>query len=217
MAQVLQYTFRLFGPNRGKTLKFGAHVFLNGICKMYGRPEDMGHVMKVLGYHAAYAMGTREYEAALEAEGGEGNGLSDPQADAESRQADSVSSDHQSDGEGPSSEEEDDEFEHASASAGSEVVRSNGDGRSDAGIPKFEESASLKEPEEPVGSANPVLAKAVMKLDPEDDDHWTKAGLPALVAVEDALGKAGATRKDVDAAIPGWNREKAYERLAAEL
>jgi hypothetical protein len=48
-------------------------------------------------------------------------------------------------------------------------------------------------------------------MDPDVDEHWTQAGLPAMMAVEQALGKGGFTRKDLEASEPGWNRDKAKD------
>lgn len=55
-----------------------------------------------------------------------------------------------------------------------------------------------------------VLA-AVQGLDPDRDDHWTKDGLPAMEAVEAALGVRASvlTRDDVDAAAPDFRRPPA--------
>lgn len=49
------------------------------------------------------------------------------------------------------------------------------------------------------------IKAAIGKLDPEDDDHWTNDGLPAVDAVAAILdGKV--TRKQIDAAAPGFMR-----------
>lgn len=56
---------------------------------------------------------------------------------------------------------------------------------------------------------NEKLQKAVLGLDPEDDSHWTKDGKPAMTAAEKLYGSSGLTRADVEAAAPGFTREKA--------
>jgi len=53
-----------------------------------------------------------------------------------------------------------------------------------------------------------LLADVLLELDPEEDEHWTQAGLPAMDAVEARLGQ-NCTRADVSAAIPGFDRDKA--------
>lgn len=53
---------------------------------------------------------------------------------------------------------------------------------------------------------NAKLRRAVMSLDPEDDGHWTFAGLPSMKAVEALYGSAAITRADVEEAAPGYTR-----------
>lgn len=53
------------------------------------------------------------------------------------------------------------------------------------------------------------LREAVSRLDSKNDTHWTSEGLPAVSAVEEKLGAGNVTRKDINAAAPGWNRERA--------
>ncbi|QIQ65283.1 hypothetical protein 19_00013 [Pseudomonas phage Epa19] len=62
---------------------------------------------------------------------------------------------------------------------------------------------------------NTRLAEALMKLDPEKDDHWTKLDKPAMSAVEQIFGSADVTRADVEAAIAGFDRNVA-RKMAAE-
>jgi len=62
---------------------------------------------------------------------------------------------------------------------------------------------------EPTVELNTKLQKSVLALDPADETHWTKDGKPAMTAVEKLYGSAGITRADVEAAAPGYNREKA--------
>lgn len=63
--------------------------------------------------------------------------------------------------------------------------------------------------EDPKAEVNTKLVKAIKKLDPKDDSHWTSAGLPAMVAVEGFYGSADITRADVEAAAPGFTRASA--------
>ena len=58
------------------------------------------------------------------------------------------------------------------------------------------------------------LAEALNHLDPADDEHWTQAGKPALEAVERFYGSSSVTRKDIEAARPGWGREDARAERA---
>lgn len=54
----------------------------------------------------------------------------------------------------------------------------------------------------------PELTEVLSQLDPENDEHWTGEGLPALDAVH-KLGFKNPRRPDVTAASPGFNREAA--------
>ncbi len=56
---------------------------------------------------------------------------------------------------------------------------------------------------------NVKLQRAVLGLDPKDDAHWTKDGKPAITAVEKLYGSTGIVRADIEAAAPGYTRDKA--------
>ena len=63
-------------------------------------------------------------------------------------------------------------------------------------------------------AADPLarIRGALEKLDPDNDAHWTKAGDPAMDAIEAILGDKSVTRDDVKAADPGFNRDIAAAR-----
>lgn len=63
---------------------------------------------------------------------------------------------------------------------------------------------------------NERLAAALRQLDPENDDHWTKLGKPTISAVEQFFGSAAVTRDEVEAALPGFNRDAARAAAAGE-
>jgi len=48
-----------------------------------------------------------------------------------------------------------------------------------------------------------------MWLDPLNDAHWTKGGLPRLDIIRELLADTSITRADVHAAEPGFTREVA--------
>lgn len=56
------------------------------------------------------------------------------------------------------------------------------------------------------------LQEALNGLDPKNDLHWTQKGLPSLQVLETILGGGGVTRKEIEAAIPGFSREIALGR-----
>jgi hypothetical protein len=105
-----------------------------------------------------------------------------------------------------------------SGGADSSSAGTRGDGHEHAGVPKFPEDADYRA-EEPSSSVNKDVANAVRKLDPDVDGHWVMTGAhkgkPKLQAIEDAYGKAGLTRQDIEAAMPGYNRDAASEAALA--
>lgn len=56
---------------------------------------------------------------------------------------------------------------------------------------------------------NEKLQRAVLALDPKNDDHWTKDGQPAMSAVEKLYGASDVTRAQVKAAAPDFDRDAA--------
>ena len=58
------------------------------------------------------------------------------------------------------------------------------------------------------------LEAALRKLDPNNDEHWTKSGKPAVAAVEQFYGSADITRTDIEAAIPDFDRAAALAGAA---
>lgn len=87
----------------------------------------------------------------------------------------------------------------------------SGDGHEDSGVPDSETGPRGNKSAEGSLAIDTKLVKAIHALDPGNDEHWTGVGLPAMTAIELAYGSTGVTRKDVTAAIPDWNREKAQE------
>ena len=219
MSQVMQYEFRLFGAYKGKTKVVNGHKFVHGIYRTVVAPHSAATLMKVLSFYGAYAKGTKEYDEALAAEEAE-HGADEVHAEAELRADDPVSGDVQSDGGGPEAPSPDGRGGADDDSAEGAGSDSAGSGHGHAGVPEFAEvaaSAERPEPGEPASEGSVSVRAAMLKLDPENDAHWVKAGpragLPKLAAVEEAYGKAGLTAADLEAAIPGWNREKATQRM----
>jgi hypothetical protein len=211
MSQVMQYEFRLFGGRANKTLVINGHKFVQGICRKVVAPIQAATLIKVLGYYGAYAKGTPQYDKALEAE----NGGSKVRKDAERRAAETVQGDRGPVGSeltGLSADDRVGTVENSSVGAGSGAL---GGGLQDTGIIKFEESANIPKPSEPQSVASDDVKRAILKLDPENDGHWVNTGAykgkPKLVAVEEAFGRAGLTRKDLEAALPNWSRDNALE------
>jgi hypothetical protein len=213
MSNVMQYDLRLFGPYAGQDININGHAFRKGELTFIQKPEAVGFALRVLSYYGAYAKGTPEYDEALAKEE-LNNGISvEVDKSAGSGASEQVSSDRES-SRGEITKETVDvgdgygEFEKRDTG-----VFTDRDGCKDTRIPEFEKEKDRVEPEEPQIDSDPLIAKAVMKLDPNHDGFWTQMGLPKLSAVEELYGKAGVTRAKVEAAAPGYTRETALENV----
>lgn len=56
-----------------------------------------------------------------------------------------------------------------------------------------------------------LIVRVLKKLDPGDESAWTADGKPKMAAVEALLGRTDVTRAQVDAALPGFDRDTARE------
>lgn len=56
------------------------------------------------------------------------------------------------------------------------------------------------------GHVNPRVGQALTKLDPTNDEHWTKDGKPAIAAVAALANLATVSRADIERAAPGLTR-----------
>jgi len=60
-----------------------------------------------------------------------------------------------------------------------------------------------------------LVAAALVKLDPENDEHWTSGGLPSVEAVRALSETADVSRADIQEAAPKLTREEA-KKVAAD-
>ena len=219
MSSVMQFEFRLFGPRKGQTVRLNGHQFVNGICTLVQSSVNLGTASRVFSFYGAYARGTPEYDAAMAAEEALDNGTNEvPEASIEGANP-AAQAGVGPDGAGPAEVAADDSRGDAEPNrAGGSSGDPSGDGHEHSGVPKFPEDADYRA-EEPASSVNTDIVAALRKLDPEVDSHWVMTGAhkgkPKLQAVEDAYGKAGLTRQDIEAAAPGWNRDASIEAALA--
>ncbi len=215
MSAIMQFEFRLFGPRKGQTMVLNGHSFVNGICTLVQSSDNMGTAARVFSFYRAYARGTPEYDAAMAQEEAEANGADEVDPPALEGIDPAVPASAGSNGAGPSEGEAvpsaDDVGPGGTDPASSD---SGGDGHEHAGVPVFPEDKDYRA-EEPSSSVNEGIKAAVLKLDPDVDSHWVLTGghkgKPKLQAVEDAYGKNTLTRQDIEAVMPGWNRDAAIE------
>ena len=219
MSGVMQFEFRLFGPRKGQTVSINGHPFVNGICTLVQSSDNMGTAARVFSFYRAYMRGTPDYDAAMAAEEAEANGAGEA-SEASLEGADQpVPAGVQSDGGGPAEGATNASSDDAGSSGTNPTsIDPNGNGHEHAGVPKFPEDANYRAGE-PSSEVNTNVANAVRKLDPDVDGHWVMTGAhkgkPKLQAVEDAYGKAGLTRQDIEAAMPSYNRGAASEAALA--
>lgn len=211
----MQYEFRLFGGRKGQTCVINGHKFINGIYRTVLTPYAAAPLVKVLSFYGACLKGSPEYDQALAKE--QGHGPDEVHKVAQPGPPVQLSSGVRQDGAGSSSLPTDGGPGSVADSTGDTGTDASGDGHEDSGLPKFEDPESWKQPTEPASLGNEEIRKAILSLDPENQDHWVRtgaaAGKPKLNAVETAYGKAGLTREDLEAALPDWNRDKAIQAM----
>ncbi len=225
MSQLVQLELRLFGPRKRQTININGHPFVRGVYLLAQSSDHIGPCLRVFSFYGAFARGTPEYDEALEIETSEelaealANGASEVHEEAQQGATDEVRSDVRQNGEGLASQDAVESVGSAETETGSTGIDTSGNGHEHTGIPKFEETLNRREPTEPSSSVNEIVKTAVLKLDPEEDTHWVMKGAhkgkPKLSAVEEAYGKAGLTRGDLEMAVPGWDRTKAWDAALA--
>lgn len=197
MSAVIQMTFVLTGALSGKTIALGKYKFVDGRLTIKGAPEEVtAHGKFIERNWRAYPLG----HAALRQQE-QGNGQRNLQTNPQHNPQPPLSGDLQPLGEG--------------AEGGGEALT----GASDADATQGETGILPQGAGQQAGLRDQVserIYKAVMSLDPNDDKQWTSTGQPAMAAVEALFGHAGITRKDVEAAAPGWTREDARAMAQGE-
>ena len=180
----------LTGPLRGATRLLRHHQYVDGITWVTGSPDEISGVCT---YHGkcwqAYPAGSLELEAA-QAEDENRYGKRVVQTD----RPEPVPSEVLSDGGGPTE---------------APSVLSGSDDESEAGdtgvLPEGGGSESADEP----ASADDDIREAIKTLDPNEDSHWTRAGRPAVTAIEAICGRF-VPRVTIDKLAPNWSRETAH-------
>lgn len=191
----MQVTYVLAGHYEGKTVELAGHKFKSGRLAVEMQGSQADGFSKLMSFWQAYPEGSKELAAA--------QGLhakSKEEKDDGSEVHDQEGSDDSTVGEGePTSEEGANGEGHAEVEApGAGVQNSDAGGREEAPV------------------VDEKLQAILSALDHANDEHWTMAGLPRLSVVEEAYGSTNLTRGDIQAAMPGWDREAAAAR-AKEL
>lgn len=201
----------LTGPRKGQTIVLNGTEFTNGIAVLYGTPKNNDGIARYLSKcygaqvegSAAHRQAEENYLAAValkEAENGTGQvhpqGNPNPPA--------TIPAGVQSDGSGSPAPTANDGAEPASGETGTSGGVPGGDGHADTRVRP-----------EPDGELRSVVAEAMNKLDPSNDDHWTADGKPAVAAVCEACGR-NVTRQEIEIIVPDFNRDAAAKANPAK-
>lgn len=195
----------LTGAYAGRTMVINGHKFEKGELPLSGELDKLGNLIRYFSFFNAYLAGSEELAAAQERDAKwkeEGHGF-DEVLDGEGSGAGGASTDGS-------------ETAGSASGAGNAGTEADGAGAVSEGNGVSEGRVAN---EAPVSSDPQVLkvVDALKALDPENEEFWTDAGLPKVAAIEDASGVVGVTRKDIEAAWPGFNRDKAMEMLVNSL
>lgn len=195
--QTIDLKYKIVGPDAGKTISYskGAYKFVDGYMSIVVR-EDLADKYKGLTRllaksYNAHPTGSKALERAeeewaanpLNTKGVKNAGGSKPKAGK--AKADASDDDNGGDDEA------------GAGTKGHKAESGDVDGTSGG---KGDVS----------GEEELTLEGALDKLDPEDDAHWTKTGLPNLKVLGEWLGTT-VSRGEIEEAVPGFNREMAAE------
>lgn len=207
MPKPISQTLVLTGALAGQTIKLNGHRFVDGKLTIVDEGKGLGSLAKYMGRsYQAFVEGSAELEAAL-------------QRDAANGERDVYGKNERPKHQGnfkvqPNEQVAEETFADDGVGSDDPANRTEGsvaggDGHEDSGVSESTE----KQTASGASAINSALHMAVSGLDPESDDAWTSAGLPAVSAVEKAYGSGAVTRKMIEEVAPGFNRAKARELL----
>ncbi len=174
--------------NEGKTFKACGIQFINGLAEVPGNTKQHGGLITILArYHATYPS-NRVPKGALKE-----NGVSDIQESSERNQDEEIHSDLRPSGSEPSEVRANDKQEPTDSERGSEGSIPGGDGSKESGLTEQDRDSAER------------IGKALAKLDPKNDDHWTAGGLP-MVDIVSHISGVPATRKKINLIEPEFTR-----------
>lgn len=220
MASVVEMRMVLTGPREGNTENINGHSFVDGVHTIIGRDEQLEPFIRVMSSYGAYPEGSKAHNdaiAAYEELVVKSNGNSHVDKKKKQGERTKVPSNLQPDGEKTTKKKEFESTIHTEPESGTEEKPSDGIGHENAG------DVQDQTPEYSTNTAvvNNKLLKAIYSLDPENDDHWVKAGKhvgkPKVSAIEEAYGDAGITRSDVEEVAPQFDREVSLDKLISDL
>ena len=200
MAEPIVTRFIATGANTGKTLTLGRDPmfhFVDGVCELEASMEDTAKLGRVL-----------EVNWQVFPEGSKG--LKRIQDEQRKFPATSEQPNGQGDVPGAPGPE-------GQGLEGGQSQLENGEGAT--GSDEGDEGGETDTGDGPAPQLNEKLVRAILSLDPEVEEHWTKDGQPSVAAVCQFYGSEGLTRSDIKGTMPGYTRVKAreyHEELAAQ-
>lgn len=188
----------LTGAYAGKTGELAGCRFVNGVHELIGPLHAFEGVIKVLSFYGAFMEGSDELREAQERDNG-GSGIQVPSQGADNSGVRTAS---------------------RPATETSERSGHDGNGRGPVGMvpegpTETERHMETVQEEVPVGKPNfrqEKIKGILLGLDPDVDAYWTSTGLVRLSALEMTMDETGILRNEVEAALPGWTRDKAREQ-----
>jgi hypothetical protein len=192
MAKIYTAEIELIGPHAGKDMVISGQQFTKGFATLVDGDENrLNAATRLFEYSGGFVVGSEGWKARKE--------LFSGLHDSESGETGAGSLSGNSDGgDDKSSATKQPNGEGHDLNGGASAVPA---GTTGSGAPSRYDPSQIKK-----------LAEAVTKLNPEVDEHWTDGGLPRLKALE-AAGFPGVARDMVEAAAPGWTREKALAEV----
>lgn len=195
MAEPIVTRFIATGANAGKTLTLGrdpVFSFVDGICELEASMEDTAKLGKVLEVNwQVFPEGSKALRR------------------IQDEQRKFLETSEQPNGEG--------NIPGASGSEGAGPEGSQSqleDGEGATGTDTGDEEQETDTGDGPSPQLNEKLARAILSLDHEVEEHWTKDGQPSVSAVCQFYGSEGLTRAEIKGTIPGYTRAKAREYQA---
>lgn len=183
MSDIVSVTLTLVGPYAGKTMRLNGYGFSNGRIQITGSVDQVKGACDYLRKcYGAYVEGSTQLKQAQE-----------QYQKLLEGQDNELQSDVQTGGQEIVEENTENEEFDEGEKEGSEV-HTEEDGSGENGTP-----------------VNEKLKQAVLSLNVNNDEHWTRSGKPVMEAIQAVYGSADVTRKDVEEVLPGYTREKAKE------
>ena len=225
----------LVGPLAGKTKNLRGFQFTNGVCKLVGTMKSLEGPILYLGRcYQAYPRGSEQYKQALKLFGQSEPEEKTKQAAAPATQelpivvipatgaADDTTEDTENGERDPNPQTIDNAattvpsgfrppWEQSAAQAASnQSGNDNPASGQAASVPAGDgyEHARISQEQ---ALRNKRVADALVMLDPKNDDHWTKNGIPTVSVVASLAELDDLTRKEIEEVAPGFTRDAASE------